>query len=393
MNLNTLRTDTPGCDNIIHLNNAGAALMPRPVVTTIEQYLKEEADFGGYETADKHAADLSTFYDLTAQLLQTQPRNIAFTTNATDSYNKALTAVPFEEGDVVLLTENDYPSNFISLISLQKRYGIKLVLVKNAPNGEVDLEDLEEKLRTYHPKLVSITHIPTSSGLIQPAEAAGEIISKYDTLYLLDACQSLGQLPVTAAATKADFISGTARKWLRGPRGTGLLYVSDKALDMGLEPLLPDFAGATWTGPFSYTHRNDAKRFELWEKSQALQMGTIAALKYLLDLGIENVYTRCQMLAAELRLALEEVPGVKLQDRGDRLSAIITFTVDGKQEAGAKQFFRDRGINIYTTSKPSAVIDFQEKGIDWVMRVSPHYYNDGEELTRFLEVLREWQEE
>ncbi|MFB6454976.1 aminotransferase class V-fold PLP-dependent enzyme [Chitinophaga sp. Hz27] len=390
MDLNTLRRDTPGCDHVIHLNNAGAALIPLPVLTAMQEYIKEEAEFGGYETAEKYAVALDSFYDLAAQLLQTHSRNIAFTTNSTDSYNKALSAVPFKEGDVVLLTENDYPANFISLINLEKRYGIKLVLVKNVADGEIDLEDLEDKIRTYHPKLVSITHIPTSSGLVQPAEAIGEITSRYDTLYLLDACQSLGQLPVTAAATKADFISGTTRKFLRGPRGAGLLYVSDRALDMGLEPLLPDGAGNVWTGPFTYTPGTDAKRFELWEKSRAIQMGSIAALKYLLDIGIENVSTRNQMLATELRLALQEVPGVKLQDRGKQLSSIITFTVAGKQEAGAKQFFRERGINIFTSLKSSAVIDFQEKGIDWVMRVSPHYYNDGEELTRFLEVLREW---
>ncbi|MBV7534004.1 aminotransferase class V-fold PLP-dependent enzyme [Chitinophaga sp. sic0106] len=390
MDLNLLRRDTPGCSNVIHLNNAGASLIPKPVQHAMQDYLVQETDFGGYETADKYAPAIMAFYDQAATLLNTRSSNIAYATSATDAYNLALSAVPFKNGDVVLLTENDYPSNFITLLSLQKRYGIRLELVKNTPSGEIDLEDLENKIKQHRPVLVSVTHVPTSSGLVQPVAAIGDITTRLDTLFLLDACQSLGQLPVDALAIKADFISGTLRKFLRGPRGAGLLYVSDKVLHAGLEPLMPDMRGADWTSTFTYQARKDAKRFELWEKNYMSVIGSATALKYANDIGIQAIANRNEILCGFLRKELASVPGVQLMDRGAQPCSIVTFAMQGRQETGAKQYFRDRGINLHTTTRQSAMIDFEEKGVDWVLRVSPHYYNVEEELERFVEVLQEW---
>ncbi|SHK83826.1 Selenocysteine lyase/Cysteine desulfurase [Chitinophaga jiangningensis] len=390
MDLNLLRRDTPGCSNVIHLNNAGASLIPQPVLHAMQDYLVQETDFGGYETADKYAPAITTFYDQAATLLNTRSSNIAYTTSATDAYNLALSSVPFKPGDVVLLSENDYPSNFITLLSLQKRFGVRLELVKNTASGEIDLEDLENKIKQHRPVLVSVTHVPTSSGLVQPAAAIGDITSRLDTLYLLDACQSLGQLPVDALTIKADFISGTLRKFLRGPRGAGMLYVSDKALHAGLEPLMPDMRGADWTSTFTYQARQDAKRFELWEKNYMSVIGSATALKYANDIGIQAIANRNEILCGFLRKELAAVPGVQLMDRGAHPCSIVTFAVQGRQETGAKQYFRDKGINLHTTNRQSAIIDFQEKGVDWVLRVSPHYYNEEQELERLIEVLREW---
>ena len=388
MNIAQLRADTPGCNQVIHFNNAGAALMPHTVAEAIRRYITEEEYQGGYETAEKNAAAIREFYAAAAQLLHCNSSNIAFTTNATDSYNRALSSVAFKPGDVVLLSENDYPSNYIVFLSLQKRTGIQLVTVKNTGTGEIDLADLEAKLRQYHPRLLSVTHVPTSSGLVQPVEAIGNIVRQYDTLYLLDACQSIGQLPVNAPDTQADFISGTFRKFLRGPRGAGWLYVSDKALQAGLEPLYIDLNGADWTSVNSYQPHPGAKRFEDWETAYALLMGSKEALQYLLDIGIEKVEARNNLLATQLRNALAGIPGVQLQDRGTKTCNIITFSITGKEAAATKQYFRDKGINIYTTTKGSAVLDFAEKGVEWVVRASPHYYNTENEIDIFIEAVK-----
>jgi selenocysteine lyase/cysteine desulfurase len=387
MNLYQIRSDTAGCQSVIHLNNAGAALVPQSVANAIRDYITEEEYEGGYETADKRLAQLNSFYDLSAQLLNCSARNMAFTTSATDSYNRALSAITFKAGDVVLLSGNDYPSNFIAYLSLVKRYDIKMVCVENTATGEMDLDDLEQKLKKYAPRLVSVSHVPTSSGLVQPAEEIGEIISRYDSLYLLDACQSLGQMHVNAMATKADFISGTFRKFLRGPRGAGLLYVSDKALQSGMEQLFPDIRGASWETADSYTPVQDAKRFEDWETAYALMMGSAEAIKYLLATGIEEIETRNAGLLAQLKAGLMRSDHIRLQDRGKRQCNIVTFSVPGKEPAEIKKYFKDRGINIYTTARSSAIIDFAEKGVDWVVRVSPHYYNTEEEIDLFLEAV------
>ncbi len=388
MDIAQIRKDTIGCENIIHFNNAGAALMPASVANTIRAWLTEEELWGGYEVADKLKGELDNFYDTAASLLHCKNHNIAFTTNATDSYNRALSAIPFKQGDVILTSENDYPSNFIAFISLQKRSGVQLVTVRNAPSGEIDLDDLEKKLRTYAPRLVSVTHVPTSSGLVQPVAAIGEIIKEHDTLYLLDACQSLGQMDVDAVATHADFISGTLRKFLRGPRGAGLLYVSDKALAAGLEPLFIDLRGAEWTSKETYQPLPDAKRFEDWETAYALMAGSTAAIRYLLSLGTNNVQSRNEHLSGILRSKLSEIDKIQLQDKGSTKCNIITFSMQGHDPESVKRDFRREGINIYTTSKTSAQMDFVQKGIEWAVRVSPHYYNTEAEIDRFIETLK-----
>ena len=196
MNIEQIRRDTPGCDSIIHFNNAGASLMPTTVANAIRDYITKEEWGGGYEVAAKEVNELNKFYDYSAELLNCKTENIAFTTNATDSYNKALSSISFKAGDVVLVSENDYPSNYIAFLSLEKRFGIQLVRVRNAATGEIELDDLESKLKKHSPKLVSVTHVPTSSGLVQPIEEVGEIMKPYDTLFLVDACQSLGQMIV-----------------------------------------------------------------------------------------------------------------------------------------------------------------------------------------------------
>jgi selenocysteine lyase/cysteine desulfurase len=222
---------------------------------------------------------------------------------------------------------------------------------------------------------------------VQPAEAVGQLVKQYNAWYLLDACQSLGQLPVSAQETRADFISGTFRKFLRGPRGAGLMYVSDEVLEAGLEIMLPDIRGAEWDTPGTYEVRSDAKRFEDWETSYALKAGSTAALAYFLDIGIAPILEWNRTLSNALRKGLDEIAGVEVRDRGTQLCNIITFTIAGVEKEQALQFFHKRHINIYATSQSSARLDFAEKGVAWVLRASPHYYNTLEEIGTFLEAV------
>jgi selenocysteine lyase/cysteine desulfurase len=388
MNVDQIRKDTLGCDSVIHFNNAGASLVPKQVAAATRDYISQEETTGGYELAALKKGEAELFYKYAAQLLHCNSNNIAFTGSATDSYNRALSSIPFKQSDVILLTQNDYPSNFIAFISLQKRFGIKIVLVDNTVTGEIDLIDLERKLQQYKPVLLSVSHVPTSSGLVQPAEAIGKIVKKYDTLYLLDACQSLGQMDVDVIKIGADFVSGTFRKFLRGPRGAGLLYVSDNVIASGLELLLPDFRGAEWTSVDGYKARPDAKRFENWELSFALLLGATEALKYILDIGIQNIEARNHLLSQKLRQELASIENVRLQDRGVNQCNIITFTLPVHTEDTVIKYFSDNGINIYTSAKSGSLIDFEQKGIEWVVRVSPHYYNTEAEIETFINVLK-----
>src|SRR5579863_4106063 len=297
LDIERLRSDTPGCEQRIHLNNAGAALMPAPVVQAIQDHILLESRIGGYEAADARQDAMLGAYQSVANLIGARAGNIAFTENATASFSLALSSLPFAREDVILTTRNDYASNQIQLLSLQARTGVRILRAPDGSAGGVDVPAMAELIHRHRVKLVCVTHVPTSSGLVQDAHAIGLVCRDAGVLYLLDACQSIGQLPLDVAALGCDFLSASARKYLRGPRGAGFLYVSDRALHLGLAPLFIDMRGADWVGEDRYLAAADARRFENWEFAWALVLATGEAARYAKALGIDAIAQRVISLA------------------------------------------------------------------------------------------------
>jgi selenocysteine lyase/cysteine desulfurase len=387
--IESLRQETDGCANVIHLNNAGAGLMPNTVTKAIVEHINLEAAIGGYEAAALKAESINEFYNQAGRLINCKPANIAFTASATDSYTRALSSIPFIKGDVILTSNDDFISNQIQFLSCQKRFGVKIERVNNAPDGGIDLNDLDHKLKTLKPRLLSVTHIPTNSGLVQPVKQIGEIAACYDTLYLLDACQSIGQMKLDVATLKCDFLSVTSRKFLRGPRGSGFLYVSDRVLAGGLEPLFIDMRGAEWIEKDVYRQSEDAKRFEDWEFAYALMLGNRYAIEYCLQVGEERIWQRVKMLSAYMRNELSSIDKVKVLDRGPELGGLVTFNVAGSDAAYLTEQLLKRKINVVPSYRKFAVIDFDEKNVSWAIRASPHYYNTVDEIDQFIGAVKE----
>ena len=187
-----LRAQTPGTAQRNHLNNAGASLPPQVVTEIMRDCLALEAQFGGYEVADAKAEELSGFYTAVATLLGAKPHNIAFAGSATEAYARALSAIPFQAGEVILTTENDYVSNQIAFLALEKYRGVQIVRARDSSAGGVDVEDFDRQLKKWRPRLAAVTHVPTNSGLVQPVAAIGKICRAHDIWYLVDAGQSAG---------------------------------------------------------------------------------------------------------------------------------------------------------------------------------------------------------
>lgn len=363
--------------------------MPRPVIAAITGHLDLEATIGGYEAAAEAATDIADAYDQVARLLGTSADRIAFTEHATASFVAALSSVPFDRGDVLVTTRNDYVSNQIQYLSLAHRFGVEVVRAADAPEGGVDLLAMEELIHRRRPRLVAVTQIPTNSGLVQDVASIGKMCRARDVLYLVDGCQSMGQMPVDVESLGCDFFSATARKYLRGPRGAGILYVSDRVLESGLEPLFPDMRGADWIADDLYQPAPDAKRFETWEFAWALVLGTGAAARYANEIGMEVVCARVRALAELLRERLRSMPGVRVLDAGPELGATVTASVEGHQPATLVRTLRTRGINTSSQSRIDAVIDYDAKGVDGALRMSPHYFNDESDLDALVDALGE----
>jgi len=389
LDLARLRAETPGCASRIHFNNAGSGLMATPVLEAITEYLELEAELGGYEAADAREEAIHDFYAATAQLLGCKARNIAFASNATDAFARALSSIPFASGDLILTTRDDYISNQIAFFSLRKRFGVDVVHAPNVPEGGVDVGAMERLMRERRPRLVAVTHIPTNSGLVQPVAEIGRRCRELELLYLVDACQSVGQYAIDVEQLGCDFLSATGRKFLRGPRGSGLLYVSDRALAAGYEPLFIDMRGARWVAPEDYRQVETAARFEDWEFSYATLLGSAAAIRYALTVGIDVIAERTPALGAALRERLAELDGVRIFDRGRRRCAIVTFTVDTWNSEVLMTELRRRRINSSVSAREHALYDFTDKGVEACVRMSPHYYNTEQEVDEVVDAVRE----
>lgn len=389
MNIDIIRQETRGLsDGKIFMNNAGSSLMPSIAVDSMIEYLKSEEQLGGYETMNRKADALEEFYDEAARLINTKPSNIAFATSATEAYAKALSSIVFKEGDVIITTADDYISNQITFISLQKKLNIKIIRTKNLPDNELDLEDLESLINKHNPKLIAVTHIPTNSGLIQDVESVGKLCKQYDVLYLVDACQSVGQLAVDVEKIGCDFLSATGRKFMRGPRGTGFLYVSDKILEQNYAPLLLDMRGADWTEFDNYELYKTAKRFENWEVSYASLIGFTKALQYANNIGMHAIEHYNKGLSERLRENLRS-SGFSVWDWGKNLSSIITFSAPDGDLEKIQNVLKENNIFFSVTHKNSALIDFTRKNINGIVRLSPHYFNTVEEIEMVSDILKQ----
>jgi selenocysteine lyase/cysteine desulfurase len=382
------REDTPGCANQIHLNNAGAGLMPREVLDAMVAHLNREASFGAYESADDAEAAVAEAYANVAKLLGAQPRNIAVVENSTVAFFQALSAFDFKPGDVIVTTRNDYISNQLAYLSLAQRRGVEVRRAADLGSGGVDPQSVKELLRDPRVRLLAVTWVPTNSGLMQPVEALGEVAEAAGVPYLVDGCQAVGQIPADVAKLRCDFFSGTARKFLRGPRGIGFLYVSDRALQRGDFPLYIDMRGADWVSANDFAPAPDARRFENWEFAYSLVLGLGEAARYALAVGVERGGRRARDLAATLRQKLAEVSGIRVLDRGSNLAAIVTAEVAGWDAAELSRLLRTHGINTSASLRAYAVIDMDEKHVSSALRLSPHYYNTEEEIERVVAELR-----
>ncbi len=383
-----IRQETRGTKNVAHFNNAGAALMPDAVTDAVIGYWEHEANFGGYETEALFQTQLEHTYDAVAQLINADRDEIAVLENATAAWHAAFHSFNFEEGDVVLTCVSEYSSNYISFLKLQKQVKIDIKVIPNDEYGQIDTRALEE-LITPDVKLIAITHIPTNSALINPAAAVGEIANKYGIPYLLDACQSVGQIPIDVQAIGCDFLSATGRKYLRAPRGTGFLFVKKSWLARGIEPPFLDTHSAKWTSKNTFEMQPNARRFENWENNCAAKYGLGLAADYAMSIGMERISSRLRALADTLRTELAKIEGVILMDIGKRKGGIVSFKMDNYTPEAIKAHLFSQNINVSIISPQGALLDSEQRNLhDGMIRASVHYYNTEEEIKNLCNSLK-----
>ncbi|MDQ7071067.1 MAG: aminotransferase class V-fold PLP-dependent enzyme [Rhodobacterales bacterium] len=385
LDIDTIRARTPGTDHVNHLIASGSGLMPQMVIDAVVDHTNLEGRIGGYEAHAARAQSLDAVYGDVAALINAEPCEIALLENATAAWCHVFYALPLQSGDRILTCEAEYAANYVAFLQRAKRDGIVIDVVPSDATGALDLAAMETMI-TPRTALIAITWIPTNGGLVNPAAEVGKIARAHDIPYLLDACQAVGQMPVDVRALGCDFLSATGRKFLRGPRGTGFLYIKQSRI-AAMEPVVIDHFAAPWTATNTYTLRDDARRFENWENNYALRAGLGVAARYALDLGLDKIQTRTWGLADELRDGLRGLKGAQIRDNGNQTCAIVSFTIDGLNPRETVAKLHTQGINIGTSSPDSPRLDAEARNLPDLLRAAPHYYNTSAEIAQLLDAL------
>jgi cysteine desulfurase/selenocysteine lyase len=381
------RAETNGTAKVIHFNNAGSSLPPDVVTDTVVAYLQEEATYGGYETEAKYQSQLDHTYDLIARLINAHRDEVAIVESASVGWGLVFNGIDFKPGDEIITSEMEYVTNLMGFLNAKKNHGVVFKVVPNDEEGNFSMQGLEDAI-TPQTKLIAITQVPSTAGGMIPVAEIGKIARAHQILYLVDACQSAGQLPVDVEEIGCDMLSVTGRKYLRAPRGTGFLYVR-KAVQDQLKLILIDSHSADWVSETEFKARDDAKRFELYEKNRALTLGLGKAIEYALNIGIERIWQRIQSLADTMRSSLREIEGVTVHDFGPEQCGIVTFSVAGLDGAAVKSKLKEQGINVSLAKAISTLIYMNKNHLEGIVRASVHYYNTEEEIEVLCEALKQ----
>jgi selenocysteine lyase/cysteine desulfurase len=381
IDIEKIRAETPGIDFSTHLLACGSSLMPQRVVDVILEHTQLEALMGGYEAESKKIDDLNKIYDIVAEHIGANSHEIALMENSTVAWSHAFYALPLKSGSRILTSEAEYAANYVAFLQRAKRDNLTIDIIPSDQNGTLDTNALEAMV-DERVGLIAISWIPTNGGLVNPAENVGKVAKKYNIPYLLDACQAAGQMQIDVNKIQCDFLSATGRKFLRGPRGTGFLYINEKWLDT-IEPAMIDHFGAPWVKKNVYELREDARRFETWENSYALRAGLGEAINYAEEIGIDLIHERVQLLAKFNRDLLSEIQNIQLRDIGIEQCGIISFSIDEKNNP--KEIvdqMSEAGFAIGLVDPESTLIDSEKRNLPTLLRMAPHYYNTEDEIEK-----------
>lgn len=374
------RNDTPGAATVVHLNNAGCSLATDSVLAAQHAYLDAEATLGGYETALAHEEVAARFYELGAQVIRADADEMGYCHSATHAWRKVLFSLPLLQGATIAFDESIYGGNLIALLDGQRRLGWRLIPIPIAPSGLIDGEVLADVLDRSRVDLLAVTHMPAQSGVVNDLQLIARNAEAGGALTLVDACQSLGHVPIDVTRDRIDAMVFTGRKYLRAPRGTGGYFVRRTLLE-GLAPFAPDIQSAeVLDRRMAWRIRDGSRRLEEWERNWANVIGAVAALEYLVGLDASWIFSRISRTAEQLVATLRTVPGVEVRRRSAERGGIVVFDVPGRDLLEIRDRLRGAGVNVMFAGPQNAPLEMfarQERG--W-LRASVHYFNDESDL-------------
>jgi cysteine desulfurase/selenocysteine lyase len=384
LDLPKIRAATPAYTEGIYLNSAAASLMPQDIIDVVQNHLRLESTHGGYRAASVVADQLQDLYVAASELLGCDPDEIAVTDGNSRGWSSAVGAMRFSAGDRILVSRSEWGGNYAALLHIARTCGAVVEVMPTDEDGAVSIDKLRTML-DERVRLIALTWLPANGGLVNPAAEVGALAKAAGVPFILDAAQAVGQMPVNVREIGCDILTAPGRKWLRGPRGTGFLYIR-RELTEKLTPGIVDHFSAPWSGN-DYELRKDARRFETAEASIALRLGLGAAIREALSFGPAAIQQQITSLAEDMRASLKTIARVKILDLGTRHSGLVSFIVDGISAATLHQLLQAEGIEVALSGMAFTPLDMSARGLTGVVRASPHLYTTQDDLSRLVSAV------
>ncbi len=368
------RVEFPWADEAIYLNHAGVGPLPERVRKTLEAYGRDRA--AAHRLTDDHYFRiLDRSRELTAQLLNADPAEIALSTNTSYGINLAALALPLEPGDIVLVSDHEFPANVFPWRQLARR-GVTLELIPVTAQGWPDEARMLERLPDPRVKVLALSLVQFHNGYLADIAALSAATRATGTWFVVDAIQGLGQVPFDVRATPVDMLACGAQKWLLSPWGSGFTYVRRDLIEQ-LEPPLAGWTAFDGTDDlttlcaYDGAWRRDARRFELVTLPFQDFLGMNGSIGLLLELGVEAVQ-------AHLRRINQPVI-----EWAHRRGVALTSPVDA-HGSGMVCLVPSDPAAAYARLTEAGVVSSLREG---AVRLSPHCYNTVDEMVRVAALL------
>ncbi|MBA5777328.1 aminotransferase class V-fold PLP-dependent enzyme [Stappia sp. F7233] len=385
MSTNTMRQGIPHVDDFIHLNNAAGSLADQRVHDAIKAHLELEARSGSTEAMNAVSSKLEQLYSAVAAFVGGTADQMLVADSHTNAWQRPFLAVDLKPGDVVLVGSSEWGGNLSMIHHTCRRTGASYKVVPDDASGRMDLRTFESALKDKRVKLVCTTWVAATSGQVNPVEEIGELMRQTEALHFVDGAQAIGQFPVDIRNLNCDLLTVSARKFVRGPRGTGFAWISKRFLNE-YKPLGVDQFAAPWENDAPHL-RGDARRFETGESNYAARLGLLSALELILTRDISADFTVIKELAAQARARLSSTEGITVLEGNEGSCGLVTFLADGVAPAKIAADLRQSRINISAPTTRYGPLYMAARGWNAINRLSPHAFNTADEIDKACDAI------
>ena len=365
----------------INLNNAGCS-KPYPLVNDeVNNFLEKENKYGGYFAAEKFKKKIDSFYLNLSRLINCESSEISFLTSTTLAWNLFFNSINILKNENIIILDNEYGSNLIFF----RNNNLNIKVVKTSKDGQVCFKDLKKKINGKT-KFVCVCHIASQCGDIINIEKIGSFIKKINSeiLFIVDACQSIGHININVKKINCDVLVGSGRKYLRGPRGTGFIYIKKK-LQSKLKPLILDLKN-------SIVNKNKVKIkeeriFENFEYSPALKLGLNKAVEKINLIEMNKIELNIKRKSLYFRKKLNQFNEIYFFENEKTISGINTLKIKGLSSLKIYKYLLIKKILTSVCNKIVSDIYFKKHNIEDVLRISIHDYNKKIEIDYLIKCL------